>query len=81
LPYGIRRLAHDSTMALKTFTEKRNLSARTDNAFREYGNIGRERRDAKKQARRFGGIGQAGRAQKRAAGRESVVVSISSFPE
>lgn len=51
-------------MALKTFTEKRNLSARTDNAFREYGGIGKERRDAKKQARRFGGIGQAGRAQK-----------------
>lgn len=45
-------------MALKTLTEKRNL-LRTDN-----GNIGKERRDAKKQARRFGGIGQAGRAQK-----------------
>jgi hypothetical protein len=27
--------------------------------FGKYGNIGKERRDAKKQARRFGGIGQA----------------------
>jgi hypothetical protein len=32
--------------------------------FGKYGNIGKERRDAKKQARKFGGIGQAGRAQK-----------------
>ena len=68
-------------MALKTFTEKRNLSVRTDNAFREYGNIGKERRDAKKQARRFGRIGQLGRAQKSRQRAENLWLSISSFPE
>jgi hypothetical protein len=64
LRYDVRRLAHDSTTALKTLTENETYSYGLIMPFGWYGNTGKERRDAKRQARRFGGIGQAGGVQK-----------------